>query len=212
MILNQRTAQSGLMMNNMEKVVKPMLHLDAGHILETQLARSLGLDKYAYIIQTVQQKDISSYAGFQRIFNSFYTVRRNTEWRECYYKLFERAKKEHYTFADVIGCLYVETGNVEASFTSKMISAINPDKPIWDQYVLENLGLELTGKTPRERISNAIAIYDSIEKWYKDYLLTREAQENVQEFDRRLPSYKWITAIKKIDYLLWGNRDHEKEY
>ena len=57
-----------MMMNNMEKVVKPMLHLDAGHILDNQLARSLGLDKYAYIIQTVQQKDISSDAEFQRIF------------------------------------------------------------------------------------------------------------------------------------------------
>ncbi len=48
MILTQRTAQYGLTMNNMEKVVMPVLHLDAGHILETQLVRSLGLDKYAH--------------------------------------------------------------------------------------------------------------------------------------------------------------------
>ena len=38
--------------------------------------------------------------------------------------------------ADVIGSLYVEAGNVEASFSSKMIATIDPEKPIWDQYVL----------------------------------------------------------------------------
>ena len=39
----------------------------------------------------------------------------------------------------MIGCLYVETGNIEASFSSKMIATIDSDKPIWDQYVLQNM-------------------------------------------------------------------------
>ena len=116
----------------------------------------------------------------------FYRVRRNAEWRKCYYKIFEQAKKEHYFFADVIGCLYVETGNIEASFSSKMIATIDSDKPIWDQYVLQNMGLELKGKNPRERVENAILIYDRIERWYKDYLTTEEARKNIKEFDRWL--------------------------
>lgn len=109
----------------------------------------------------------------------------------------------------MIGCLYVETGNVEASFSSKMIATINPENPIWDQYVLQNLGLVLNGKNPRERIENAIEIYDRIKTWYSDYLLTEEALKNIAEFDRWLPSYSWIPAIKKIDYLLWSRREEE---
>ena len=51
-------------------------------------------------------------------------------------------------------------------------------------------------------VSRDIQIYDRIKTWYSDYLLTEEAQKNIVEFDRWLPSYSWIPAIKKIDYLL----------
>ena len=104
-----------------------MIHLDANCLMESQLARSMGLDKYADIMEAAREKDVSSDIGFQHAFNAFYRVRRNAEWRKCYYKLFERAKKEHYSFADVIGFLYVETGNIEASFSSKMIATIDPN-------------------------------------------------------------------------------------
>ncbi len=184
-----------------------MKKLSAGRLLEDQLARSMGLDKYADIMNGAREKDVSCDKEFQRSFNAFYRVRRNAEWRESYYKLFERAKKEHCSFADAIGLLYVETGNVEASFSSKMIATINPEMPIWDQYVLKNLGLVLNGKEPRERIGNAIQIYDQICGWYQDYLMTDDARENIAEFDRWLPSYTWIGNIKKIDYLLWSNRE-----
>ena len=183
-----------------------MIHLSAEKLLEEQLARSMGLDKYADIMDAARGKDVSSDTAFQHAFNAFYRVRRNAEWRGCYYRLFERAKQHHFSFADVIGSLYVETGNVEASFSSKLIATIDPEKPIWDQYVLQNLGLELKGKNPRERISNAVEIYHRIENWYAEYLKTDEAQENIAEFDRHLPSYAWITDVKKIDYLLWSKR------
>ena len=80
-------------------------------------------------------------------------------------------------------------------------------KPIWDQYVMQNLGLELKGKTPRERVINATEIYHQIEDWYKQYLLTDEAKENIAVFDQMLPGYTWISDVKKIDCLLWDKRD-----
>ncbi len=186
-----------------------MMQLSAGLLLENQLARSMGLDKYADIMKAAKEKDVSSDAAFQHAFNAFYRVRRNAEWQKSYYQLFESAKEKRYSFADVIGVLYVETGNIEASFTSKMIATIDPDKPIWDQYVLQNLGLELKGKNPREKVGNAIEIYSQIEKWYAEYLQTEEARKNIAEFDRWLPTYSWIPSIKKIDYLLWSRREEE---
>ena len=96
-----------------------MIQLSAGKLLEEQLARSMGLDRYAGIMNAARGKDVSSDAAFQHVFDAFYRVRRNAELRQCYYRLFERAKQHHFSFADVIGSLYVETGNVEASFSSK---------------------------------------------------------------------------------------------
>ncbi len=73
-----------------------MILLDARRLLEDQLARSMGLDKYADIINRAGEKDVSADPAFQHAFNAFYRVRRNAEWRESYYKLFEQAKKHNY--------------------------------------------------------------------------------------------------------------------
>ncbi len=174
----------------------------AEELLEEQMVRSLGLDKYAGIIEKTWTVNVSSDLNFQRAFNAFYRIRRNEEWRTKYYCLFEKAKGEHYSFEDIIRTLYAETGNMEASFSSKMLSSIDPNKPIWDQYILQNLGFEMKGKDSEERLENAIIIYKQIEQWYSDYLLTEEAKRNIITFDKWLPSYIWITDVKKIDYLL----------
>ena len=116
------------------------MRLDARALLEAQLARGMGLDLYEELMSVAPVTDVARSAEFQRKFNAFYRVRRNAEWRECCYRLFEQAKKEHFSFADIIGALLSETGNVEASFSSKMLATLDETKPIWDQYVLQNLG------------------------------------------------------------------------
>ena len=87
-----------------------------------------------------------------------------------------------------------------------MLATIDSSKPIWDQYVLQNLGLKLTGRTQEEKLQNAKALYQQIENWYEAYLPTDEAQKNIAEFDRMLPDYAWISNTKKIDCLLWSKR------
>lgn len=176
--------------------------IDGETILRSQLARSLGLDLYKSIIT-----GDPAAPSFQRSFNRYYRIRRNEEWRNFYYALFLKAKKECYDYNQIITELYKQTGNVEASFSSKMFATINVDKPIWDQYVLKSLGLELTGKTPDEKLHNAVQLYSEIENWYLMYLSTIDAQENIKLFDTLLPDYKWISNVKKIDCLLWSKRE-----
>lgn len=175
--------------------------LDPNEILHAHLARSLGLDRYAEIMRG----DPAS-PTFQRLFNGYYRVRRNDQWRKHYYDLFQKARAEQYDFAQIATELYHATGNVEASFSSKMLATINPDRPIWDQYVLLNLGLNLTGRTQDERIRNAILLYDEIIGWYKAFLATEAGKECIRSFDRWLPNYAWVSSVKKIDCLLWSNR------
>ena len=178
-----------------------MRRLCAKEIIEKQLARSMGLDRYDEIMHGDPRSE-----SFQRLFNGYYRIRRNQEWRKLFYNLFVTAKTHHYTFEQIITALFDATGNVEASFSSKMLATIDPSKPIWDQYVLQNLGLELTGKTQEEKLQNAIALYDAILSWYDGYLQTDEAYENILEFDRWLPQYSWVSNVKKIDCLLWSKR------
>ena len=176
--------------------------INAAEILHAQLARSLGLDRYAEIMAGDPMCP-----DFQRAFNGYYRVRRNESWRRQYYALFVKARKERYTFEQILTSLFQVTGNVEASFSSKMLATIDASKPIWDQYVLQNLGLELIGKAQEEKLKNAVFLYGRIERWYADYLTTAEAKDAIAAFDQLLPDYAWVSDIKKIDCLLWSKRE-----
>ena len=179
---------------------------DVNAVLSRRLASSLGLDSYSEIIKQAPKINIESNVVFQRTFNAFYRVRRNDEWRKSYYFLFEELKNDTPSFEYIIRRMYAETGNIEASFSSKMLATLCPDKPIWDRYVLENLGLKLEGKSKSEQLHNAIILYNKIENWYQEFLMTDKAKECIEAFDKALPDYSWITPTKKIDCFLWSIR------
>lgn len=182
------------------------MNFDVNKIFQERLAASMGLDKYRFILERVKKTDLSIDADFQRIFNGFYVVRRNEAWRKFYYEHFENVKNDSPTFESILTHLYKCTGNIEPSFSSKMLATIFPDKPIWDRYVVQNLNLKLTGTTKEERLKNAIALYADIEKWYEEFLQTEKAKECIEAFDRVMPDYKCISSIKKIDSILWSIR------
>ena len=182
------------------------IHFDVNKVFQDRLAESMGLDKYQYVMDKVRNTNVSTDADFQRIFNGFYMVRRNETWRKVYYQLFEQIKTGTPTFASILTHMFECTGNIEPSFSSKMLASIFPEKPIWDRYVVQNLNMELVGATKQERLENAIALYTDIEKWYEDFLQTDKAQECIEAFDHVLPDYKHISSIKKIDSILWSIR------
>ena len=102
-----------------------MLYIDANKVIENRIADSMGFDKYEQIIRLVRKTDVSSDMNYQRIFNGFYRVRRDAEWRKEYYDLFETVKDSNPSFEFIIRTLYKTTGNIEASFSSKMLATIN---------------------------------------------------------------------------------------
>lgn len=179
---------------------------DVKKVFQNRLASSMGLDKYQYIMQKVRTTNVADDENFQKMYNGFYIVRRNKAWRRVYYDYFESIKGGKPTFTSIITYLYECTGNVEPSFSSKMLATILPEKPIWDRYVLQNLDMKLLGTTSEEKIWNAIALYNDIEKWYSDFLKTQKAKECINIFEDTLPDYKWLSDIKKIDSILWSIR------
>ena len=182
------------------------INFDVNKVFQNRLALSFGLDKYEYIIKQLKEINVAEDMDYQRIFNGFYIVRRNADWRKVYYDYFERMKTKQPTFEIILTYMFECTGQIEPSFSSKLLATIFPEKPIWDRYVVENLNLELTGKTKQERMKNAIALYADIEKWYEEFLQTDKAGECIEVFDRILPDYQWISDIKKIDCVIWSIR------
>lgn len=54
--------------------------------------------------------------------------------------------------------------------------------------------------------NKAIELYSEIEEWYRNFIDTDEAHQWIQEFDKALNEYSWISDTKKIDFILWGMR------
>lgn len=176
-------------------------------VIQNMLAANMGLDTYLSIMKAAWNTDVSMDADFQRTFNGYYKVRKNAEWREKYYSLFESVKgNRQVTFAFILDELYGQTGNIEASFSSKMLATIRPEMPIWDRYVVENLGLSLPKLSDPQRLHKIKYLYDSVCGWYADFLKTENSHECLSMFDRLLPDYTWISPVKKIDFYLWSIR------
>ena len=175
-------------------------------ILQQRIASAMGLDKYRYIMKTVREIDVRENEDFQHMFNGFYRVRRNEDWRKIYYQVFEEAKMTTPAFGDVLHRLYDATGNVEASFSSKMIATLNPQMPIWDRYVIQSLGIEVPKYGEEKRLDIIIMMYDQIVAWYKDFLQSEKARECIMMFDGLLTDYQWISDVKKIDFFIWSIR------
>ena len=135
--------------------------------------------------------------------NSFYKVRRNAKWREVFYKYFESIKDtKDIKYEDIITYLYKETGNVEASFSSKVLATINPNMPILDRSVLSNLNLKIDGKTKEEKLNNAIKTYYKIIENENEMLNNLQIQKFIKEFKELFPEYE-LSNIKILDCLLW---------
>ena len=185
------------------------MNYDFRKFQRTTLMRTLGMDKYKNIMEIVKDKDIdlSKSKKFKLLFNGFYRVRRNNEWQEDYYNFFQdNRNNKKITFDEILDYMYDKTkGNIEASFCSKMLATINPNMPIWDQYVLKNLNIKVEGKTKEERLENTKNAYKLIVKEMNDRLERKNVQETIKEFRDFFPELDF-TDMKILDFLLWNNR------
>ncbi|MDE7082566.1 MAG: hypothetical protein K2O89_02525 [Clostridia bacterium] len=171
--------------------------------LNALAARAYDIGRY-YV--TINQVDGCCSRDYQRNFNRFYRVRRGEEWQSVYYEILFRECDNKPSFAQIITEMYERTGNIEPSFSSKLVATLDTDKPVWDKYVLTNLGKKLTGTKKEVRLKNAIALYRDIEEWYDAFLSTAEAKQWISLFDEKLTDFVWVSSTKKIDLILWSMR------
>ena len=66
----------------------------------------------------------------------------------------------------MVSQLYEGTGQVEASFASKMLASIDENMPIWDSKVLDRIGIKSSNKRGQQKLEETIELYDVIVQWY----------------------------------------------
>jgi hypothetical protein len=167
---------------------------------------AIGSAKYDFIMKKFSKTDVSKDEEFQMKFTGFYRIRRNKElFLKKYYSYMESLKGKTVSFEEIIKTVYTFKESIEPSFSSKMLATLNPDMPVWDQYVLANAKID----APRPynvTIDKCVETYRKVVIFYTFLLNSDIAEEMVELFDNKLPQYKHFTRIKKIDLMFWQKR------
>lgn len=180
--------------------------MDFAKVNEALIKIEPGLSKYLYIMERFHKTDLSKDLEFQKRFNGFYRIRqRKPEFYNEYYNFMEKHKDKEVSFDLALKHFYNAFERVEASFSSKLVATINPNLPVWDEFILKNLELKKPAYGTNNRINKTIELYNSIIKWYEDFLQTDDSRRMIQLFDERYKDVD-ITDIKKIDLILWQIR------
>lgn len=168
-----------------------------------------GLKKYQIILEKLHTTNVSNNQEFQREYNGFYRMRqRKPEFYSAYYQFMEEHKNDsptELTFEMILSHFYRMFNRIEASFSSKLLSIINPNMPVWDKYVLENLSIKAPPPNETGRLMKTILAYEDICAWYRTFLLSEDAHKMIAMFDETYPNVE-ITNVKKIDLILWQIR------
>jgi len=180
------------------------------NITKTQIDQALprievGLKKYLALQDAFSTLDVSASREFQRKFNHFYRVRRNAEWQSHFYRLLQEKKGQQLTFKEALITIREKTGNIEASFASKLVATIDPENPVIDKFVLDNVGLQLPYTYASSRAEKIIEIYRQLQKRFKVFLETENGEYLVERFREEYLAIN-ITKVKMADLVLWQSR------
>lgn len=164
-----------------------------------------GLNKYLAIQKNLKTTNVSTDRAFQKQFNHFYKVRRNTAWQTQYYELLQKNKNSTVTFSKILSEIHKNTGRYEASFASKLVATIDPNQPVIDEFVLKNSGLKLPYSKAKNREARIVALHGKLLTKLLEFLNKENGKYLVEEFKAKFPSAQ-ITQIKMLDLVLWQTR------
>ncbi|WP_174625951.1 hypothetical protein [Candidatus Methylobacter favarea] len=136
-----------------------------------------GISKYLALMDRLYSVDVSRDEDFQRMYNDFYKMRqRQADWYSFYYDLLERSKNSRPSFKTILELFYKRFNRCETSFSSKFVATLDPWKPVWDKYVIENVNPNPDGG-PNTRLDIALAKYARLQKWYSEFHQSGERKE-----------------------------------
>ncbi len=168
-----------------------------------------GLDAYLWLQQQRDLRDLRTDREFRRRFNAFYRVRRGLVWQGQFYELLERNKTERLSFGQVLDVLYRASGRYEASFASKLTATIDPNLPVIDSIVLQNVQLRLPAYDSAHRATAIEGVYSRLVTMFADFLTTSTGRLLVAQFRETYPNAA-ISTTKMLDLVLWKTKPRKQ--
>jgi hypothetical protein len=127
------------------------------------------IDTYSWLQGSVRLVNVAQDKEFQRRFAGYYRVRfLKPAPRQKLFDLLEESKHLPADFGSILEKLSASTGRMEESFASKLAATIDPNLPVVDSWVRDNLGLSRAFST-----ENAKEIHQKIREQYADFLIYR---------------------------------------
>ena len=167
------------------------------------------LNAYLWLQTHRDACDVRSDASFRKRFNAFYKVRRARDWQDQFFELLERRKGRASSFGEVLDALHSATGRYEASFASKLLATIDPEMPVIDSIVLQNLGVRLPAYGSDGRRSRIVELHGRLLSGLTTFLKTDVGRYLVKRFRATYPEAD-VTEIKMLDLVLWQTRPKKK--
>jgi|HubBroStandDraft_4_1064222.scaffolds.fasta_scaffold50357_2 hypothetical protein len=159
------------------------------------------IDKYSWIQRGLRLVNVAEDKEFQRRFAGYYRVRfLKSAPRQRLFDLLEESKKLPADFGTILEKLCAATGRMEESFASKLAATIDPNLPVIDSWVRDNLGLSRPFST-----ENAKEIHQKIRGQYAEFLSTENGKYLIRRFAETYPEAH-ITHVKMLDFVLWQTR------
>ena len=175
-------------------------------ILSENKKMFVGMKKYKNIMDTLYWTDVSTDRDFQRAFNGFFVMRsKKSEYYDTFYSFMEQKKDKGASFEETLECLREAGGQLEISFSSKLIHIINPKRPIWDNNVaVQHFGMKMPSYNLDgvARFNEAVRVYHEYCSRFYEYLDSSDGQAAIRMFDNQYP-HTGFTDAKKIDFLMW---------
>ena len=163
----------------------------------------VGLQQYEWLqARVAAEGDFAQDPEFRRHFNRFYRVRRDPQWRDSFYGLMRRGRRDPLEFRAVLDALHTVTNRYEASFASKLVATLDPSKPVIDRFVLKNTGLRLPAPAAANRAERICQVYEELISGFSAFLNSEPGHYLVDQFKRTYPDAT-VTNVKMLDLVLW---------
>lgn len=165
-----------------------------------------GVMRYTSLQARLPIVNVAADERYQTDYNYYYKVRRNRNWRGCYFDILETNKSRSVSFEEVLNEIYERTRCVEASFASKLVATINPDLPVIDHFSLKNSGLTLPDYTNKNRRAIIVSRYETLTQYVCTFERSMSGKYLRRQFAQRYGG-RGITVTKMIDFVLWQIRE-----
>jgi hypothetical protein len=169
------------------------------------------IERYRQTIDGLASCNVATDQAYRRNFIRFYRMRLpRAKAYDDYFDILERLKGQQTintteVLATILEELQIKTGRIESSFASKLIATLDPNLPVVDSIVLNNMGLRLPAYTASNRKEKVIAVYQELTTRLNEMLRDERFRLLKSRFVLAYPDYRF-TDLKILDLLIWQLR------